>query len=69
MSEDIKNKFLRVVDEAWNKGNLDALDELHSARYTEHHAPFPDVEGLDAFKQVVAGARTTILTFISRSTN
>jgi len=59
MSEDIKSKFHRVVDAAWTKGDLDALDELHSAEYTEHHAPFPDVEGLDAFKQMVAGARTT----------
>lgn len=59
MSENIKTKFLRVVDEAWNHGNLDALDELHSPEYTEHHAPFPDVEGLEAFKQMVAGARTT----------
>ena len=59
MSEDMKTKFLRVVNEAWNNGNLDALDELHAADYTEHHAPFPDVKGLDAFKQMVAGARTT----------
>lgn len=59
MSEGIKTRFLRVVDEAWNKGNLDALDELHSPDYTEHHATFPDVGGLEAFKQMVAGARTT----------
>jgi len=59
MSEDIKTKFHRVVDEAWNKGNLDALDELHSVDYIEHHSPFPDVEGLDAFKQMVAGAHKT----------
>lgn len=59
MSEDMKTKFLRVVDEAWNKGNLNALEELHSPDYIEHHAPFPDVDGLDAFKQMVIGARTT----------
>lgn len=59
MSEDIKTKFRRVVDEAWNMGNLDTLDELHSTEYTEHHAPFPDVEGLDASKLMVAGARIT----------
>jgi len=59
MSEDIKTKFHRVVDEAWNKGNLDALDELHSVDYIEHHAPFPDVEGLEAFKQMVVSAHKT----------
>lgn len=59
MSEDIKSKFRRVVDEAWNKGNLDRLDELHAAGYVEHRPPFPDVVGLEAFKQTVAGARQT----------
>jgi steroid delta-isomerase-like uncharacterized protein len=59
MSEEIKTKFLRIVDEAWNKGNLDALDELHSTDYVEHHSPFPDVEGLDAFKKMVADVHKT----------
>ena len=69
MSEDIKAKFRRVVDEAWNKGNLDTLDELHSAEYIEHRAPFPDVEGLGAFKQMVAGARTSYPDFTSQFMN
>jgi predicted ester cyclase len=56
MSEGIKNKFHRVVDEAWNRGNLDSLDELHSIGYVEHRPPFPDVGGLDAFKQAMVGA-------------
>ncbi len=60
MSEDIKAKFRRIVDEAWNKGNLDILDELHSTGYVEHRPPFPDVAGLDAFKQMVAGAHQTL---------
>src|SRR3989304_3243380 len=61
MSEDLKTKFHRIVDEAWNKGNLDALDELHSADYIEHPAPFPDVEDLEAFRQMVAGTRNHLL--------
>ena len=59
MPENMKAKFRRVVDEAWNKGNLDSLDELHSTDYVEHRPPFPDVVGLDAFKQTVAGAKLT----------
>lgn len=47
------------MDEAWNKGNLDILDELHSADCIEHQSPFPDVKGLDAFKQMVGGTRKT----------
>ncbi len=63
MSKDIKAKFRRIVDEAWNKGNLDSLDELHSASYVEHRPPLPDVTGLDAFKQMVAGAHQTFPDF------
>lgn len=57
MSEDIKTKFRRVVDEAWNEGKLDALDELHLPDYIQHRTPLPDIVGLDAFKQELAGAR------------
>jgi predicted ester cyclase len=63
MSEDIKTKFLRVVDEAWNQRNLDTLDELHTADYIEHRPPFQDVIGLEAFKQTVAGAHITFPDF------
>ena len=59
MTEEIKEKFLRVVDDAWNKGNLEALDELHADGYVEHLIPTaPDVVGLDAFRQLVAHTRT-----------
>ena len=51
MSEELKARFLRVVDDAWNKGNLEALDELHADNYIEHLIPAaPDVVGLDAFR-------------------
>ena len=59
MTEDIKTRFRRIVDEAWNKGNLDALEELHNPEYTEHHAPFPDVTEMETFKQMVADTRAT----------
>ena len=59
MKEELKARFLRVVDDAWNKGNLEALDELHADGYVEHMIPLaPDVVGLDAFRQLVAHTRT-----------
>lgn len=59
MSEELKAKFMHVVDDAWNKGNLDALDELHEVGYVEHMIPAaPDVTGLDSFRQLVAYTRT-----------
>lgn len=63
MPEDIKTKFLRIVDEAWNQGMLEKLDELHTADYVEHRPPFQDVVGLEAFKQTVAGAHITFPDF------
>ena len=58
MSEELKATIRRVNDEAWNKGNLDALDELYAADYVYHRPPFLDVEGLEAFKQYIADLRT-----------
>lgn len=46
------------VDEAWNKGNLSALDELFASDYVYHNIPFPDMNGLDAYKQFITNNRT-----------
>jgi predicted ester cyclase len=56
-TEELKATIRRVWDEAWNKGNPDALDELYAADYVRHRAPFPDFEGLEAYKQFVAETR------------
>ena len=56
-TEELKATIRRVNDEAWNKGNLDALDELCAADFVRHKPPFPDIEGLEALKQFVAEAR------------
>ena len=57
MSEEMKAKIRHVIDEAWNKGNLDALDEIYASNYVVHRFPFPDIEGLEAYKQWVADSR------------
>ncbi len=56
-TEELKATIRRVNDEAWNKGNLDALDELCDADFVRHKPPFPDIEGLEAGKQFVADCR------------
>ena len=57
--EDIRAKTHRHVEELWNKGNLDLLDELYTPDYVRHNpAAFGgDVEGREANKQYVAGTR------------
>lgn len=57
MSEELKASILRVIDEVYNKGNLDVLDELYATGIVRHRPPFPDIEGLDAYKQFVANLR------------
>jgi predicted ester cyclase len=44
-------KDRRAVEEAWCKGNLDALNETMSPDVVVHMSPFPDIRGLEAFKQ------------------
>jgi predicted ester cyclase len=58
MSEEFKAKFRRVWDEAVNKGNLDALDELYAPNVVVHRPPMGDLEGLEAYKQSLADSRT-----------
>lgn len=47
----------RVGEEAWLRGNVDALDEAYAADYISHKPPFPDTNGLEAVKQSIAGTR------------
>jgi steroid delta-isomerase-like uncharacterized protein len=52
---------LRVIEQAWNRGNLDVLDELSAPDCVVHdmstHAEF---YGLDANKQRLRGYRTAM---------
>jgi predicted ester cyclase len=57
MSEEIKATIRRLVEEAWHKGNLDVLDEVYDANFVFHRPPFPDIEGIEAYKQYVADFR------------
>ncbi len=44
-------------EEAWCKGNLDALDEAFAPDVIWHAPPFPDLKGLEAYKQHILAAR------------
>lgn len=43
MSESNKTAVRRLVEEVWNKGNLQVTDELFGPNYTHHDASTPDV--------------------------
>ena len=55
--EELKEIVLRVVEEAWNQGKMDVLDEHFSPEYVYHRSPFPDIEGLEAYKQSIVDTR------------
>jgi steroid delta-isomerase-like uncharacterized protein len=55
--EALKQKIQWAGKEAWLKGNLDAFDEVYAVDYVWHRPPFPDVTGLAAVKESVAGMR------------
>lgn len=58
-AEEIKANVHQVIDEAWNKGNLDILDNLYDANMVYHAPPFPDIVGLEAYKQFIKDNRTS----------
>ena len=56
-----ENKALarRVLEEMFNKGNLDAADELLAADYVDHDPAMPeDIHGPEGFKEYVGAYRT-----------
>jgi len=55
--EEYKAYAHREIDEAYNKGNLDVLDEHYAADFIYHIPPQPDIEGLEAYKEFIAGNR------------
>jgi steroid delta-isomerase-like uncharacterized protein len=54
-----ENKALvhRWTEEIWNRGSLPAIAEIVAADYVHHDPLMPDLRGIDALKQYVAGFR------------
>ncbi|MBC8508350.1 MAG: ester cyclase [Chloroflexi bacterium] len=50
-------RFQKVLDEVYLKGNLDALDELYAPDVVIHNLNRPDTIGLDALKETTKGYR------------
>jgi steroid delta-isomerase-like uncharacterized protein len=49
--QDQETRVRRVIDEALNKGNVGALDEIMAPEVICHQPPGPDISGLPAYKQ------------------
>jgi predicted ester cyclase len=57
LPEETKSKIRWANREAWFAGNVDALDEVYAADVIHRSPPFPDIRGLPALKQFIAGER------------
>lgn len=52
----------RFFEQVWNKGNLDVIDETHSAGYVLHD-PTGDIKGTEGLRQFVMVYRTAFPDF------
>jgi predicted ester cyclase len=55
-TEENKANYRRFIEEAWNKGNLDVIDEIASPNVI-FHSPAGTPPGWDSAKQVIASFR------------
>ena len=60
-AEQNKQVFRRVIEEGFDKGNLDALDDCFSPTYTEHQFDLPST--LEEFKGSIRYLRDTFSPF------
>jgi steroid delta-isomerase-like uncharacterized protein len=58
-STDYKALFQRVVDEAWNKGELGVIDEAIAKDFVYHDLVMPDIHGPDGYKKYVMEVRNS----------
>jgi predicted ester cyclase len=55
--EEFKAKYRGAVEEAYYKGNVDVMNELYVPDVIIHQPPFPDMNGLEAYKHHILDAR------------
>ena len=58
--EENQTAYRRVFDEAYNKGNVNAMDDLYAADYVLHQPPLGVIESLDALKGALTYARSAL---------
>ncbi len=56
--EENKAGTRRAIEEFWNQGNMELLDEFWAPNYINHDPTNPEVRDLEGFKQWVIAART-----------
>jgi predicted ester cyclase len=62
-TEDEKTKNRRRIEEVFNKGNMDLLEEAMVPDVVYHIPPRPDIKGLKAYKQYITDFRKALSGF------
>jgi predicted ester cyclase len=57
LAGDIRSAVHRVIEEIYNQGNLDGLDQLYARDVLYHRPPLADIEGLGPLGEYVADLR------------
>jgi predicted ester cyclase len=55
--KDFAEKFIKAEDEAWQKGNFNALEALEDPNVVYHMVEFGDLMGFEAHKQNILTSR------------
>ena len=63
MSGDLKQNMQRLIEEAYNKGNYEILDELIDPAYLRYQPPMKKVQGLAAYKTFIKDVRSAYTNF------
>lgn len=58
MSKELRAKIQRTYDEAYNKGNVDVLDDIVASDYIRHQPPMKDVQGVGGYKKFIEDVRS-----------
>jgi predicted ester cyclase len=57
MPQDMQAAIQRIYDEAFNKGNVDELNEIIAEDYIRRQPPYADVKGIEGYKQFISDVR------------
>ena len=57
--EQLKAAMREIIEEGWNRGNLDVMDKYYALYYVRHKPPFADINGPAAAKKFVADSRSS----------
>jgi predicted ester cyclase len=52
-SEELKANMKHAMEEAWNRGNPDRLDDIYTTDFKVHMFSAPDINGIAAYKQYI----------------